>query len=173
MISTPPVKLTPIKGTFWRIVWQDRKNSILDGVLSHEGRLHHSGQKALYISPTPEWAAMAVDAYVRPGDPPRLLVELEIHKGQVIDLRDADSCHAVGVTVETAGVPWQPERDQGKRATSWQASDAVRRTKADGLIYPARSYPERWHVVLHRWNEPGAARISETGYTRPWSKPIS
>lgn len=171
MTSSPSVRLTPISGTFWRIVWQDRLHTVLDGVLSPEGRLHHSGQKALYISPTPNWAAMAVDAYIRTDDPPRLLVELEVTEAKVVDLRDADICHAIGVTVGTAGVPWQPERQQGKPATSWQASDAVRRTGADGLIYPARSYPDRWHVVLHRWNEPGAARVADAGRAQPWSKP--
>ncbi len=168
MTSTAPVRLTSISGTFWRIVWRDRLHAVLSGVLSPEGRLHHSGQKALYISPTPQWAAMAVNAYLRDDDPLRVLVELDVTEARVADLRDPEVCDALGITVETAGVLWQPERAQGKPATSWQASDAVRRTEADGLIYPARSYPDRWHLVLHRWNVPGAARVTDNGRASPW-----
>lgn len=171
MTQPPTVKLTLVSGVFFRIVWQDRLNAVLSGVLSPEGRLHHSGQKALYISPTPQWAAMAVNAYLRYDDPPRALVELDVTEARVADLRDPEVCEALGITVETAGVLWQPERAEGKPATSWQASDAVRRTEADGLIYPARSYPDRWHLVLHRWNEPGEARVADNGRASPWPEP--
>ena len=163
------VPLTPVSGTFWRIVWRDRLHAVLDGVLSPEGRLHHSGHEALYISPAPQWAAMAVDAYIRPDDPPRMLVELQVTGARVADLRDPEVCQMLGISVETAGVPWQPELAEGKRPTSWNACDAVRRTEAHGLIYPARSYPERWHMVLHRWNEPGAASVTDSGKAQRWS----
>ena len=168
MTAPAPVPLTPISGRFWRIIWQHRADALLDGVQSAEGRLHHSGQKALYLSPNPDWAAMAVNAYLRPDDPPRLLVELAVTRARVVDLRDPAVCTALGITPQTPGVPWQPERAEGKPATSWRASDAVRRTDADGLIYPARSYPERWHVVLHRWNLPGKAQVSQNGDATPW-----
>lgn len=163
--------LAPVHGRFWRIVFAARLPQVLEGVSSPEGRLHHSGQKALYLSPQPDWAAMAVDAYLRPGDPPRVLVELEISGALVADLREPETCAALGITTATAGVPWQPERARGRRATSWAASDAVRAGKAHGLIYPARSWPERWHMVLHSWNVPGGAQVALSGPVRPWSKP--
>ena len=170
-MTPPDLPLTDLSGTFWRIVWQHGAGAVLDGVSSPEGRLHHSGQSALYLSPRPDWAAMAVNAYLRPDDPPRVLVSLIVASARVADLRNADICAALGITTQTAGIPWQPERQAGHPASSWAASDAVRATHADGLIYPARSYPDRWHVVLHRWNAPGCASVTATGMPEPWTPP--
>ncbi|MGJ8617945.1 MAG: RES family NAD+ phosphorylase [Sulfitobacter sp.] len=163
--------MTSFSGRFWRIVLADRASTVLHGVQSPEGRLHHSGQSALYVSPSPEWAAIAIDAYVSKDDPPRVLIELDVSGAHVTDLRDSSVCAELGITVETASVPWQPERKAGRPATSWQASDAVRATGSDGLIYPARSDPSRWHMVLHRWNGPVGPTIRQVGASIPWLNP--
>jgi hypothetical protein len=64
-------------------------------------------------------------------------------------------------------VPWLPERSAGRPATSWTASDAVRAAGLDGMIYTARSAPDRWHLVLFCWNAPGAARLAPDGPPLP------
>ncbi len=163
--------MTLLSGIFWRIVFHHRISDILAGVSSHEGRLHHSGQTALYLSPSPQAAGIAIDTYVKKTDPPRVLVKLKISAARLIDLRDPDVCTSLNITTETAGIPWQPQREAGHRATSWQASDAVRTTDADGLIYPARSDPNRWHIVLHRWNIPDAALVTQVGAPIAWFHP--
>lgn len=64
-------------------------------------------------------------------------------------------------------MPWLPERGAGRPATSWTASDAVRACGLDGMIYTARSTPDRWHLVLFGWNRPGAAQITRNGPPMP------
>lgn len=163
--------MIPLSGCFWRIIFADRLGQVLTGARTPEGRLHHSGQAAFYMSPRRDWASIAIDAYVSADDPPRMLVAFQLTQARVMDLRDAQTCARLGITTATAGVPWQSERQAGNKATSWLASDAVRATDADGLIYPARSYPGRWHVVLHRWNVAGAAQLEMTGPVTPWHNP--
>lgn len=43
-----------ISGTFFRIVTADRRNHVLAPAQCPEGRFHHDGQPALYLSPRPE-----------------------------------------------------------------------------------------------------------------------
>jgi RES domain-containing protein len=150
-------------GTFWRVVFAKDAARILNGSLSDEGRYHHDRQPALYMSPTPQDARIAVDAYLRPGDPPRVIVPLQVSDATLIDIRDAATCRRLGLAGHEANVPWAPERADGRPATSWIASDAVRQTTADGMIYGARSDATRWHVVLFRWNEPRGAKIAVAG----------
>ncbi|MCB2134843.1 MAG: RES family NAD+ phosphorylase [Rhodobacteraceae bacterium] len=161
---------TTISGLFYRIVFTEFAASVLEGVRNPEGRYHHDGEPAIYLSPTPEWAAMAIDTYLRPGDAPRVIVPLRVADARICDLRDATTCAELDIDPEWPSVPWQPERAAGKPATSWRASDAVRRQGADGMIYRARSYPDRWHLVLFRWNtEATIARVSPEGAPSAWS----
>lgn len=104
--------------------------------------------------------------YLRPDDPPRLAFPLHI-RARIADLRDLATCAALGLQgVETA-IPWLPERTAGLPATTWRASDSVRKAGADGMIYTARSAPDRWHLVLFRWNSPGAAVVRADGPPQP------
>ena len=59
--------------------------------------------------------------------------------------------------------PGLPERAAGLPATTWTASDAVRAAGACGMIYTARSAPDRWHLVLFRWNLTNGARLAPDG----------
>ncbi len=162
----------PVSGRFWRITFAEHARQVLDGVRHPEGRYHHDGQPALYASPTPEFAAMAVDAYLRPGDPPRVICPLALSDARLCDLRDPDICATLGITPDISSVPWVPERAAGLPATSWAASDAVRATDADGMIYRARSYPDRWHIVLFRWNRPGRAQLALDAPPMVWENPL-
>lgn len=160
--------LGPLSGRFWRTVFAADLDALLHGARSAEGRYHHDGQWALYLSPTPEASRFAVDAYLRPGDPPRVIAPLHLSAARIVDMRAPEVHRSLALTGAEAGTPWQPERAAGRPATSWIASDAARRTGADGMIYAARTNPLRWHVVLFRWNEAGAAQISPDGPPIPF-----
>lgn len=152
---------TRVSARIWRIL--PAGADPVSPVLSSEGRFHHSGQAALHGSPTPQAAAHAVAPYLRPGDPARLVYPLALTAAHLADLRNAATLAALGLQGHEASVPWLPERTAGRPATTWTASDAVRAAGFDGLIYTARSAPDRWHVVLFRWNLPGAANLVPDG----------
>ena len=93
-----------------------------------------------------------------PSMPPLLLSPL------IYALGDPDTCAALGIELDTASIPWAPQRQNGIPATSWQASDAVRQTGADGMIYTCRREPRlRWHIVLFRWNLNDGAQFRIAG----------
>lgn len=152
---------TDISGRFWRLL--PAAADPLSPVLSREGRFHHDGQAALYCSPSPEAAAHAIARYLRPGDAPRLAYPLALTAARIADLRDASTLAALGLKGHETAVPWLPERAAGRPATTWTASDAVRAARLHGMIYTARSAPDRWHLVLFCWNRPGAAQLQPDG----------
>ena len=162
------MKFHSIDGRFYRIVFAAQKNQVLNGVRSPFGRYHHDGQRAFYASPTRDWAAMAVDAYLKGDDPARATVPLCIRSDKIIDLRNPDHCTALGVSEALANIPWANQHERGERATCWQVSDTVRDFGADGMIYTARSYPGRWHVVLFNWNTSGETSVTVDGPVIPF-----
>lgn len=145
----------PVSGRFYRIVFASDRDAPLRGARSPEGRFHHNCEAALYMSPSPQAAAFAVASYLRPNDPPRLIQPLILQNARLLDLRRPTVIRHLHLQGDEASIPWQPQRALGLPATSWQASDAARRTGADGIIYAARSEPSRWHVVLFRWTTDG------------------
>lgn len=160
-------ELPVISGTFYRILFADHPGDPLRGALSPEGRFHHDGQPALYISSRPDWAFRAVEAYLKPGDPPRLTLPLRLGPARVVDLRDAALCARLGIAPADAAVPWLPQRARGEMPDTWRPADTSRACGADGMIYTARSAPERWHLVLFRWNEAGGPAVSVDGPATP------
>lgn len=153
---------------FHRIVPAARAAEALAPAISPEGRFHHDSQPALYVSPRPDWACHAIAAYVRPDDPPRMIVELHLTDARLLDLRDPSHCAAFGIDPTLAAVPWLPQRAKGLPASTWTASDRARASGADGMIYTARTKPSRWHVVLFSWP---MARL--TGRVLPYPIPTS
>lgn len=154
-----------LSGTFYRILFEADQHLVLTGAKSPEGRFHHSGLPALYLSPRADWAALAIDTYRRPGDPRRLAVPLHVEQAKIVDLRNADHCANLSIQRLDAAVPWRPQRQRGQRADSWRPADIVRSSDADGMIYTARSAPDRWHLVLFRWNVLGGPEITVAGPT--------
>lgn len=146
-------------GSFHRILFEADRQRCLERVPSGQGRFHHDGQPALYMSPHPDWAWLAVAPYVRDGDPPRIAVPLALTGAALADLRDPAACRALGVDPADAAADWRGQLGRGERPVSWRASDAVRDAGADGMIYPSRTAPERWHIVLFRWNHAGGPRL--------------
>lgn len=160
--------MTPLSGRFYRIAFAADAPGVLEGVKRPEGRFHHDGQPAIYMSPTKGFAAIAVDAYLRPDDPPRVTIPLQVSGAHILDIRDPATEPALGLRGGESVVPWRPERAAFKPATSWHTSDAARAAGVDGMIYPARSTSERWHLVLFRWNFPGAAIVRKDGAPTPF-----
>ena len=139
-----------LDGLFYRIVPQDRAAQALAPAVSPEGRFHHDAQPTLYVSPRPDWACHAIASYVRPDDPPRVIVALSL-TARVLDLRNPAQCAAFGIDPALAAVPWLPQRAKGRRAATWEVSDRARASGATGMIYTARTQPARWHLVLFHW----------------------
>ncbi|ETD91196.1 RES domain-containing protein [Rhodobacter capsulatus] len=155
-----------ISGRFYRIVPAAHVKTALDPAPSREGRFHHDFQPTLYVSSRPDWAQHAVRVHIGPDDPPRVICELILDPTPVLDLRDPRQCADWGVDPRLSAVPWLPERAQGLAASSWQVADAARAGGAAGMIYTARTAPERWHLVLFRWRErPISAQL--TGRRQP------
>jgi hypothetical protein len=157
-----------VPGLFWRSVFATDVKRVLNGVKSPEGRYHHDGQVALYMSPSPEYSRIALNAYLRDGDAPRLIVPLAVQNANLADLRQPDTQRALGLNGTEASVPWLPERAAGRPATSWIASDAARTAGYDGIIYAARSDATRWHIVLFRWNETTGPQVRQSGPPIPF-----
>lgn len=157
-----------VAGRFWRAIKLPDAHRVLSGAASPEGRFHHDGMPALYLSPLADWARIAVRSYLRDNDPPRIVVPVALSPVTLADLRDPDTLAALGLAGHEASVPWQPERAEGRPATSWLAADAARRAGAAGIVYASRSEPLRWHVVLFRWNAPGAPSVTADGPPEPY-----
>ncbi len=164
--------LTLFSGPAFRIAFAQYADKVLDGVIHPEGRFHHSGQPAFYASPTPETAAIAIDIYLRADDPPRVIIPLQVSDARLADLRDPATCDQLDIDPRWPSVPWADERANGQPATSWKASDAVRASAADGMIYASRRAPERWHLVLFRWNAPGAGQLRVAASPTDWTPSI-
>ena len=160
--------MTPVAGRFWRSVFAADVAQVLDGARSPEGRYHHDGQAALYMSPSPEYSRIAIDAYLRPDDAARVIVPFDVTGATLADLRAPDVQRALGLDGTESGILWQPERKAGRSATSWIASDAARNAGADGIIYAARSDATRWHIVLFRWNATTGPLIRQSGSPIPF-----
>jgi RES domain-containing protein len=159
---------TAVAGTFWRTVFAADLDRVLQGARSPEGRFHHDGQPALYLSPSPEFSRIAVDVYLRGGDPPRVIVPFEVSDAHLADLRGPEVQRHLGLDGTEASTLWQPERTAGRPATSWIASDAARSADADGIIYAARTDPQRWHIVLFSWNAATGPQVRQSGLPIPF-----
>lgn len=103
-----------------------------------EGRFHHSGQAALYCSLTVDGTVVAMQRYLRPGDPLRMVVPLTVQAVQLADLRHNPK----------ASVVWQDIRASGAAAPTWAFSDRAREAGAQGMLYASRSRPDLTHLVL-------------------------
>ena len=106
--------------------------------------------------------------YLRDGDPARIIAPLKVTNARILHLRRPDVLAHLGLNGTEPSVLWQPQRALGSSATSWQASDAVRRAGADGMIYTSRKDPARWHLVLFQWNAKTGAVVQEDGPAQPF-----
>ncbi len=158
-----------VSGQFYRAIFAHHAGDVLNGVKSPEGRFHHDGEPALYLSPTAEATRIATAAYLREGDTERVIVPVQLDDAALVDLREEKTRAALGLQGHEPSAHWRRERAAGRPAISWIASDAARATNADGMIYTSRSDPSRWHLVLFRWNGTGGPQVSINGPAIPFS----
>ena len=156
--------MKPLSGLFYRLKETARAGEILAPAHSPEGRFHHDGQKAIYLSETPDGCRLAMSYYARPGDPPQTIFSLYLSGARILDLRDAAQCARFGIDPVNASIRWQHERAAGRIASTWAISDAARAAGADGMLNPSRSRPGLTHLVLFRWNEPGGPKLVVDGF---------
>lgn len=164
----PGPRLTPIEGRFFRAMRTDRAHLVLEPPRPMDcARYHAPGQAALYMSPTVEWARVAVSGYMREDGLERVIFPLLVSGARVLDPRDENACSRLRVDRERANASWRKALSAGERPPSWDVSDAARAAGADGLIDRSRLRPGAWHVTLLRWNTPGGPRVRRDGGADP------
>ena len=131
------------------------------------GRYHRPGQPALYMSPSAEWARIAVSGYMREDGLPRVIVPLEMSVAHVLDQRDPEACLALGIERDASNVSWRPMLAASGEPPSWRNADAARAAGADGIIDRSRHIEGGWHLTLFRWNELGGPRVAVCGAPIP------
>ena len=148
----------------WRILTEGADP--LQGARNPEGRFHHDGQPALYAALSPEGAAASLTRYLGPDDPPRVIVELALDGGAILDL-DAPDLPG-GIDGETARHRWDLDRRERRVPPTWTMADRIRATGWDGFLYPSRLRPDLRNLCLFRWNEAGGPMLSQSGSAERW-----
>ncbi|NOR64023.1 MAG: RES domain-containing protein [Rhodobacteraceae bacterium] len=148
-----------LSGSFYRLIDAARAGEFLSPARSPEGRFHHGGQQAMYLSETPEGCHVAMAYYAQAGDPAQALAALELSNAMIIDLRDPAQCARLGIDPSNANNRWQNERAEGLSASTWVISDAARMAGADGMLSPSRSRPALTHLTLFSWNRPNGPEL--------------
>ncbi|WP_282604207.1 RES family NAD+ phosphorylase [Pelagibius sp. Alg239-R121] len=157
--------LTKVAGMFVKIAFaSDADVFLARGQATRPvARFNRRGEDALYLSPDEISARVAMGQYVKPGDPPRVLIRYEVEQCDLFDLRHPDAAS----TYTLARQRWQDALARGEEPASWRAADEIRQAGHVGLIDPSRRRPGLWHITLMRWNEPGAPRVVPVGSPIP------
>ena len=152
-----------VAGRFYRAMPVARVANVFDSPgPDSAGRYHRPGEPALYLTPEPDWAMLAVGRYLT-VDGPRVVVPVEVSGADVVDQRDPTICRTLGIDPVAAAGRWQHALAEGREPASWVGSDAARRAGADVIIDPSRGIAGGWHVTLFRWNGHGGPRVTVAG----------
>ncbi len=130
------------------------------------GRYHRAGEAALYLTSEPDWAAIAVGRYLIDDDEPRLIVPLMLGSAVALDQRQGAACRKLGFDPDQSSARWNA-MDTEAEPPSWRAADTAWAAGCDGLIDPSRGIMGGWHLVLFRWNAPGAPQVRVAGPPQP------
>ena len=164
--------LTAVDGIYWRAMFAADAGDPLRPARAPEGRSHHGGQRALYLSATPEGCVVTSRVYLRPGDPERVILPLWVRSGRIVDLRDAGATAAWGIDTTHRAADWQAIRATGAPSPTWAISDRVRALGLDGMLYASRSHPAKTHLTLFSWalsgGPPGGAEVAPGGAPVPF-----
>ena len=123
-----------LSGLFYRLIETARAGEILAPAHCPEGRFHHDGQQAIYLSETEQGARVAMATYADNIKTPLSLFALRLKDANLLDLRDLTQCARLGIDPSVAQNRWQAERVQGKSASTWRLSDAARAAGADCML---------------------------------------
>ena len=132
-------------------------DDILGPARAPEGRSHRNGQRALYLSLTPEGCIVATRRYKTDATPEQGIFPLQVSNARVVDLRDRTATESLGIDTTHRALEWQDLRAKGLPSPTWDLADRVRVLGLDGMLYASRSDPAKTHLTLFRWNEDGTA----------------
>lgn len=144
-----------LDGVFYRLKAMAEAAEILAPAHAPEGRFHRGGQRALYLSQTPEGCLVATKRYTDATTPARGIFPLRVSRSRVVDLRDRTATEALGIDTTHRAIEWQSLRAEGLHSPTWDLADKVRELRLDGMLYASRSDPSKTHLTLFRWNEEG------------------
>ncbi|MEZ0168331.1 RES family NAD+ phosphorylase [Microvirga sp. TS319] len=147
-----------VNGTFYRAIVADGSADSLRGSIA-AGRYSKPGQRTLYMSATEEGVAAAMQAHPLPAGTRRTVCAMAVEAHSIFDLRDDRACEQMGIRRGDALAPWQELVANGGVPTSWGVRAHLERAGAHGLIDPSRTASGLWHLVLFRWNMPGAPTV--------------
>lgn len=139
-----------MKGQFYRAIFERDLPHPLRAAQAPEGRFHHDGQQALYLSPSILAVRVAMQTYLAPNDPPRQIVPIWVEADDIVDLRQTETLSDLGCSLDDLGVNWRAAHARNCPASSWARSDAAHETGAEGMIYASRNAPDIWHLALFR-----------------------
>lgn len=163
MSTASPPFVPAFRGTFYRAADPRFREYATSGSRS-VGRYSRAGEPTLYLSSSLEGVEAALIAHGGAGNgagtPSREILEIEVEASGIIDLRDAAAVDALGLDLADAIAPWQDLAASGGTPPSWAVRDRLIAAGAHGLIDPSRQRPGLWHLVLFRWNVPGAPAVS-------------
>ncbi|SMR83243.1 RES domain-containing protein [Aliiroseovarius halocynthiae] len=157
-----------LNGLFWRSTFLGHEDRILAPASAPFGRWHTEGQKALYLSGTPEGCRVALNVYLRKDDPERGIYPLRVINAQVADLRDPETRAAYSAPLDEIHARWADLRAEGLNSPTWRVSDRARAAGLDGILTPSRSRPDLTHLTLFQWNSAGAAQVAQAGAPLPF-----
>ncbi|WP_299926412.1 RES family NAD+ phosphorylase [uncultured Pelagimonas sp.] len=158
-----PRHTLPLSGRFWRSAFSGQEDTLLAPAQSPNGRWHQDGQKALYLSETPEGCRVALRVYVKDGDPARKIYPIQITHARLVDLRDPKVREAFDTRLSDLHVFWSDLMASGDPVPTWNLSDRLRKIGADGILTPSRSRPDLTHLTLFRWNIAGGPTVQQLG----------
>mgnify|MGYP003681887973 CR=1 FL=1 len=129
---------------FYRAVFATDLDRVLDPVASPQGRFHHTGQPALYLSETVNGVVTAMKTYLAAGDPTRVIVPLHLSARTILDARDAQTHRTLQTDPGAASMRWQDDRAAaGELGVVGQGACDRHRGDALRLAQAARSDPSR------------------------------
>ena len=149
-------------GTFYRAIDPSFREFAIAGS-SAAGRYSRANEPTLYLSSSVDGVEAAMIAHQDARAVAREIVEIDVEASGIVDLRDVRALESAGIDLADATAPWQDIAAAGGTPTSWSVRDRLLAGGANGLIDPSRKRPGLWHLVLFRWNEPGAPTVSLKG----------
>jgi RES domain-containing protein len=120
------------------------------------GRYSPADVPTLYLSASPAGVAAAMIAHTGARSPTPDVLTVEVVADRIVDLRAHEALRTLGIDPADAAADWQEIVAAGGSPPSWRVREALERRGAHGLIDPSRKRPDLWHLVLFRWNRPGA-----------------
>lgn len=149
-----------VSGTFYRAVDPVHRATALAGSRS-AGRYSPPDVRTLYLSASRAGVVAAMLAHTSARSPALDVLTLQVRAGRIVDLRDHEALRSIGIDPADAAADWQEIVAADGSPPSWHVRTVLEERGALGLIDPSRRRPGLWHLVLFRWNRPGAPQVDE------------